>query len=93
MDGYILHGTDGEILLVVRTKEEEEILHLIGRINASRRKHIKELAWELEKSLYDNGSRRDSSKTGSKNQSKGANSTRSGRTETRDTKHRSKPRT
>jgi ribosome-binding ATPase YchF (GTP1/OBG family) len=92
MNGYVLHGVDGEILLVMRGFDEEEILHIIGRIRASRRKDIKELAEELEKSLYDNGSRRDSSQVGPKNKSKGSNSTRSGRTKTADPKHRSKPR-
>lgn len=90
-DGYILHGVDGNILLVVKGNDEEEILHIIGRLRASRRKEIKELADELEKSLYDNGSDRNPSKTGPKNKSKSATGARSGRTKATDPKHRTKP--
>jgi hypothetical protein len=90
MNGYVLHGVDGEILLVMRGFDEEEILHIIGRIRASRRKDIKELADELEKSLYDNGSRGNPSQTRPKNKGKGTNSPRSGRSKAADTKHRTK---
>lgn len=89
--GYVLHGIENEILLVVRGSDEEEILHLIGRLRASRRKDIKELADELEKSLYDNDSSRNSSKARPKNKTKGATGARSGRTKAADPKHRTKP--
>jgi len=93
MDGYVLHGTDGEILLVVKSTYEEEILHLIERMLASRRKDVKELAWELEKSLYDNRSTRDTSKTRSKDKSKSTNGSSSRSKKAENTQRRTKSRT
>jgi hypothetical protein len=91
MDGYILQGTSGEYLLVIRSQEEADIIHIIDRVAASRKKSVKELAVELEKSLNDDGSRRDSSEARSKDKTKSSNSNRSGRKKAVNSKHRTKP--
>ena len=75
MDGYILQGTDEEYLLVIRSHDIKLILDVIDRIAASRKSGLKELAWELEKSLHDDGSRRNSGKAGFKNKTKSSNAT------------------
>lgn len=92
MDGYILQGTDEEYLLVIRSYDIKLILDVIDRIAASRKSGLKELAWELEKSLHDDGSRRNSSKTRSKDKAKSSDSAGSGRKAAADSKHRSKSR-
>ena len=89
MDGYILQGTSGEYLLVVRSDEEQDIIHIIDRIAASRKKSVKELAVELEKSLQDDGSRRHSSEARSKDKVKSSNSNRGGRKKAVNSQHRS----
>ena len=90
MDGYVLSGVEGEYLLVIRTFEEEDIIHIIDRISASRKKDMKKLALILEKSLRDDGSRGNPSKARSKNKTKSSNSNRGGRSKTANTKHRTK---
>ena len=93
MDGYILKGVNDEYLLVIKSDNIETILHLIDKISTSTKDEIKDLASKLEKSLYDDGSRRNSGKAGPKNKTKSANSGSSRRTKATDTKHRTKPST
>ena len=89
MDGYILEGTDDEYLMVIRSHDVKLIIDVIERIAASRKSGLKELAWELEKSLYDDGHRRNSSKAGPKDKTKGSNGAGSGRKKAANPKHRS----
>lgn len=81
-DSYVLKGTENEYLLVIRAEDEKAIYLVIDALLASRNEQIKEVAIELEKSLYDN--RRDSSKTRSKNKSKTAVSNDSKRRKAKD---------
>jgi hypothetical protein len=91
MEGYVLTGIEDEYLLVIKSKDYELILQIIDRIAASRRKDFKEFALELEKSLNDDGRRRNSSETRSKNKTKNSTSNRSRCSKTANPKHRSKP--
>lgn len=88
MEGYVLTGIEDEYLLVVKSEDYETILYLIDRIAASRRKEFKEFALELEKSLNDDGRRRNSSETRSKNKTKDSTSHRGRRKKAADPKHR-----
>ena len=81
-DSYVLKGTENEYLLVIRAEDKKAIYLVIDALLASRNEQIKEVAIELEKSLYDN--RRDSSKTRSKNKSKTAVSNDSKRRKAKD---------
>lgn len=81
-DSYVLKGTENEYLLVIRAEDQKAIYLVIDALSASRNEQIKEVAIELEKSLYDNG--RDSSKTRSKNKSKTAASDDSKRRKAKD---------
>jgi molybdate-binding protein len=70
---YVLKGSNinkEEYLLVVRTESSKELQDIIDTLSASKIQKLQDLAFELEKSLYDN--RRDFSKTGSKNKIKTA---------------------
>ena len=70
---YVLKSSnDKEYLLVVRTENEKDIKDMIKALSASRVQKVQDLAIDLEKSLYDDGNRRDTSKAGSKNKSKTA---------------------
>lgn len=91
-DSYILEGIEKEYLLVVKTEDVNNILAIIDRMNTSRLKWMKDLAADLEKSLYDDGCRRNSSKVGPKDKAKGTVSNKGRRTKTANTQHRSKPR-
>lgn len=82
---YVLLGTENEYLLVLKLIDEKAVCKIIDELYNSRVPFIKELAAELEKSLHDDGSRRDPSKTGSKNKSKSPNGNNSGRRKTKDT--------
>lgn len=82
-ESYILKGTENEYLLVIRAEDEKAIYLVIDALSASRNEQIKEVAIELEKSLYDNG--RDSSKARPKNKSKVTVSNNSKRRKTKDT--------
>ena len=93
MEGYVLTGIEDEYLLVIKSEDYEIILQVIDRIAASRRKEFKKFALELEKSLNDDGRRRNSSETRSKNKTKNTTSNRSRRTKTADPQHRTKPST
>lgn len=92
LDSYILEGIQKEYLLVVKTENKDEIMALIDRLYSSRLKWMKELAAELERSLYDTGSRRDSGKTRPKNQGKSATGNRGGRKKATNPINRSKSR-
>lgn len=92
MEGYVLTGVEEEYLLVIKSEDYEIILAIIDRIAASRRKDFKNFALELEKSLNDDGGRRDSGKTRSKNKTKNPTSNRSRRTKTANAQHRAKSR-
>ena len=91
MNNYILEGADGEYLIVIKSFDLKVITDVIDRIAGSRKEEIKNLAWELEKSLHDNGSRRNSGKTGPKDKAKSPNGNRGRCKEAANTKHRVKP--
>jgi hypothetical protein len=91
-DSYILEGIESEYLLVVKTEDVNTILAIIDRLGTSRLKYIKDLAAELEKSLHDDGSRRNSSKIGPKDKAKSTTSNKGRRTKAANPKYRSKPR-
>ena len=82
---YVLKGTENEYLLVVRAEDEKEVLKIIDYLSSSRTSFIKELASELEKSLNDDGNRRNSGKAGSKNKSKSSVSNKGKRRKTENT--------
>jgi hypothetical protein len=90
MKGYFLYGTNDEIILVFKTKEEEEILNIIKKIATMRSKEIKALASQLEESFYER-SYRNTSKPRSENQKKSSNSPRSRNSKTNNPKYRFKP--
>jgi hypothetical protein len=81
---YILKGTENEYLLVIRAEDEKAIYKIIDYLSSSRIAEIKEVAAELEKSLNDDGNRRDLGKTRSKNKSKSTTSNNSRRRKTKD---------
>lgn len=81
---YILKGTENEYLLVIRAEDEKAIYKIIDYLSSSRIVEIKEVAAELEKSLNDDGNRRDSGKTRPKNKSKSTTSNNSRRRKTKD---------
>ena len=88
---YILKGTENEYLLVVKSEDQKLIYDIIDVLAASKKKDIKDLATELEKSLHDSG--RDTSETRSKNKSKSSVSNQNRRRKTKDPKHRIEPST
>jgi len=82
---YVLKSSnDKEYLLVVRTENEKDIKDMIEALSASRVQKVQDLAIDLEKSLYDDGNRRDTSKAGSKNKSKTATGNNSQRRKAKD---------
>jgi hypothetical protein len=91
MESYILEGTDEEYLIVIKSFDIKVITEIIDRLASSRKEDLKQLAWELEKSLHDDGSRRNSSKARSKDKAKSPDSARGGRKKTANPQHRSKP--
>jgi len=60
--GYFLRGITEDNILVFRSEDPEELLHIIQRLCASRDKHIKALARQLEidwnKRNYDKGNKK-----------------------------------
>ena len=92
LDSYVLEGIEDEYLLVVKSKDISKILALIDRLNSSRLKWMKDLAAELERSLYDTGSRGNSSKTGPKDKTAGSTGNRGGRKKATHSVNRSKSR-
>jgi len=81
-ESYILKGTENEYLLVIRAEDVKAVCSIIDVLLTSRNEEIKEVAIELEKSLYDNG--RDSGKAGSKNKVKTSTSNNSKHRKTKD---------
>lgn len=79
---YVLEGTENEYLLVMRVEDKSLIYAIIDRLATGRNKEIQELAFQLEKSLHDNG--RDPSKAGPKNKSKSPASNNNKRRKTKD---------
>ena len=49
----MLTGVTGELLLVLKTHDEDQLISIIKKLKTIRNKEIKELAEELEASLYD----------------------------------------
>lgn len=88
ISGYFLYGLDGERLLVVRSWDDEAMLKVIKRIQASRDKEIKALGAELEEHFND---KRDGniSKPRPKNTKKNTTSTRVRTRKTANPKRRS----
>ena len=89
---YILNGIESETLLVIRAKDKKIMLSLIDYLASSRKEEIKELAYQLEKSLNDNTSRRNTVQARPKNKAKSPASNRSGRKKTTNPKRRAQPR-
>lgn len=59
MNGYVIRGIDDELLLVIRSMDEELIHQIIKKISSMREKEIKALAEDLEMDLlngHTNGS-------------------------------------
>jgi hypothetical protein len=84
LNSYVLRGPNDEYLLVVRTGNKKDIKEIITTLSDSRVQKIKNLADEIEKSLYDNIDRGDSSQARSKNKSKSTISDNSRRRKTED---------
>jgi HEPN domain-containing protein len=53
LDGYFLYGSDDELLMVIRGKDEDQMRDIIERLSRSRNKEIKELAKTLEEHYID----------------------------------------
>ena len=53
VNGYVIRGVDGELLLVVRSRDEDLIYTIIERIKKSRDKKVRELAEHLEEMYFD----------------------------------------
>ncbi len=87
MNGYFLFGTNEEIILVIKSTDEEDILNIIKKIATMRSKKVKALASQLEESFYER-SYRNNVKAGPKNKTEGTNSTRGRNTKTENTEHR-----
>ena len=80
---YILKGTEGEYLLVIRAEDEKAIYNIIDFLSTSKSKQVKDLAIELEKSMNDNG--RDSSKARPEDTGKSPTSNNNKRRKTKNT--------
>lgn len=91
MDAYILEGSDEEYLIVIKSFNLKNITDVIDRLAGSRIADLKELAWELEKSLHEDGSRRNSSKARSKNKAASSNGSAGGCKKTVNSKRGTKP--
>lgn len=89
MNGYFLFGTNNEVILVLKSGQEDDILQVIKKLATMRSKEVKELASELEESFYER-SYRNNVEAGPKNKTKGSNSTRGRNTKAKDSKHRAK---
>lgn len=87
MNGYFLFGTNEEIILVIKSSDEEDILNIIKKIATMRSKKVKALASQLEESFYER-SYRHNGKTGPKDKTKSSDSTRGRNTTTKNTEHR-----
>lgn len=88
MNGYFLFGTNEEIILVIKSGDEEDILNIIKKIATMRSKEMKILASQLEESFYER-SYRNNIKAGPKNKAKSADSHGRRNAKTKNAKHRS----
>jgi hypothetical protein len=61
LNGYVMLGVTGEILMVIRSFDEEAIISIIKKLQASRDKDLKDLGVRLEMELNE-GHNRDPSK-------------------------------
>lgn len=89
MNGYFLFGTNDEVILVLKSGREEDILNIIKKLATMRSKEMKAFASQLEESFYER-SYRNNVQAGPKNKTKGTNSARGRNTKTKNSKHRSK---
>lgn len=87
MNGYFLFGTNNEVILVLKSGQEEDILNIIRKLATMRSKDMKAFASQLEESFYER-SYRNTIQAGPKDKTKSANSTRSRNTKAKDAKHR-----
>lgn len=87
MNGYFLFGTNNEVILVLKSGQEEDILNIIRKLATMRSKDMKAFASQLEESFYER-SYRNTIQTGPKDKTKSANSTRGRNTKAKDAKHR-----
>jgi hypothetical protein len=90
LGGYFLYGSEGELLLVIKSNDEDLLLTIIKKLQASRDKDIKKLGSELEENFHDRDIR-NSSKARPQNKTKSASRSRGGNSKAKDAKHRSKP--
>lgn len=77
MKGYFLEGVDGELLLVIRGYNEEQMYSIIKKIETMREEEMKELARVLE--IHFNDRNKDGRNSGSarpENKKKGTVSNR-----------------
>lgn len=90
MQGYFLEGVDGELLLVIRSYNEEQMYSIIKKIETMREEEIKDLAKILEMHFNDrNKDGRHLSETRPKDKKKGTVSNRSRNRKTINTKPQS----
>ena len=53
MNGYFLFGTNNEVILVLKSGQEEDILNIIRKLATMRSKDMKASASQLEESFYE----------------------------------------
>jgi hypothetical protein len=70
--------------LVIRAEDEKQLHQIIDELAKSRSSFVKEIAANLEKSLYDDGNRRNTSKARPKNKGKSPTSNKGGSRKTKD---------
>jgi hypothetical protein len=76
--GYFLEGVDGELLMVIRSHDEEAMYSIIKKLETMRSPEVKKLAEILEMHFNERDSNgRDSSKARSQNKKKSTNGNRS----------------
>lgn len=85
LNSYVLRGHNNEYLLVVRTENKKDIKEIITTLSDSRVQKIKNLADDIEKSLYDNIDRGNSSQARSKNKGESTSSDNGRRRKAKDT--------
>jgi hypothetical protein len=87
MNGYFLFGTNEEVILVLKSGQEEDILNIIKKLATMRSKEMKAFASQLEESFYER-SYRNNVQTGPKNKTEGSNSNGGRNSKTKNPKHR-----
>jgi hypothetical protein len=88
INGYVLHGVTGEIMLVIKSYDQEIIMAVINKIGSSRIEDLQVVSQILERDLNDRDSRNISS-TRSKDKTKSASRRGGGSTKAKNSKHRS----